>query len=305
MSEPMMKIRPFTIKRGGEQLLATLQDAMQRPLNDRYLPTRAGGRIRIDNLRKVDIASPKETLWLMNFARSREGHGPVKIPDNREKIEPIDYKEDERPGEEIAALFAPAVNCMLIHTVQHFSIGTIRDYINVVAGEPFFNLEVMIDDETHRKFQIAGDDIRKVNFALDTRLFTQVERKAGMAVGAALNMASASNAATVEVKLSASKGAPLDDVRNSIDEMLKAYQECQKDSKQKESGVKKLEVAVLDPDRRMEVMNLLAPLMQAEYAIPLDKNRRFPLRDRYNALQKAYAAWRKILRAARSRASGS
>ena len=296
MSTMPMKIRPFSITEGGERVLEVLQGVLQRDPVLRNLPTKAGGYVRIDNITKGNKAPAGETTWLMNFVRNREGHGPVKISRAQDAVKPIDYAEDESPGEEIAALLIPATNHLLVHVVQHFRIGTIRDYINMVVEAPLCNMEVVSDDETYRKF-VAAESVKKVAFGLDTRAFTSAEHRAGMSTGAVLDLANRANASIVEVKFSA-KG---DDVLNAdtveaAAEMLAAYQQCKQAATPSKSGVKKLEVAVLDPDQKMEVLNLLTPMLEREYNLPLDKGRRFPLHDRYEALQMAYAAWRTILR---------
>ena len=295
MAEPKMRIRPFSVKVGGERVAEVLQGAFRRDPSRRNKPTSAGEEIRIDDLREVE----EENLWLMNFVRTREAHGPVRV--SKTEVTPVPYDPGQSPGEETAVLFIPETNHMLVQMTGYFRVAAIRDYINMVAGEPFCDLEPLSDDAAYRKFR-AGGKAKRVMFALDTRFFTDTERKEGYSVKAAMQLARKNNASIVEIKMSAKGGQDLDDdVVQSVGEMLDAYQRCMRandseESEVKESGVKKLEVALLDPDRKMEVLNLLSPMMEAAYAIPLDKGRRFPLEDRYNALRGAYTMWRDILR---------
>ena len=130
MTTAKMKIRPFTITEGGHRVLGVLRDAKERDLDARYLPTKSGGRIRIDDLESKEMPGG-EQIWLMNFVRSREGHGPVKVSEEQDQVTPINYQEDERPGEEVAALFAPATNYMLVHITTHFRVAVIARYCQV------------------------------------------------------------------------------------------------------------------------------------------------------------------------------
>ena len=312
-----MKIRLFSAISGGERVMEFLRDANGRAMVDRNLPMENGGYIRIDHLE--EFTTPQgETLWLMNFVRSRESRGPLKV--SLENVEAISYDGDQSPGEEIAALFIPETSNMLIEMNNTFRIAKICQYANDYARRTdrdfLFDLEALSDDNAYRTFRTRGK-LKRVTFALATRNFTSAERDAGMALGGALQMGDKANASFVEVKLVARGNGYLnDEVVEDTEKMLNKFQEAlnpadifnQDEENAKtargtigardtaDSAVKKLKIAVLDVDRKMAVLDLIAPYLQVEYEISLDEGRRFPLPERYSALKSAYTVWRDTIR---------
>lgn len=284
-----MKIRLFSAERGGDEIPDVLEQARRRDLASRNETLDGGGYIRLDDIRR------EGGVWLMNFIRSRESHGPTRVSRAR-KPEKIPYDKDQSPGEEAAALYDADTRHMLVQQTGHFRVTPIRDYLNAVRGGPFCELAPVPDADAYIKFEHANE-ITKINFGLETQGLSHAHFKGNIFLEKALEMALAVEGLHVEVTVSNKRRKTLR--ANALDAARKLFGMIP-DREERDDGaedsVSKLQVGVLNPDQKTETLNLVLPVKEVEIPMDLDSGRVFPLAKRYDALRATYGTWKQMLR---------
>lgn len=284
-----MKIRLFSVEKGGDRMSEVLQQARQRELKQRNKTLDGGGYIRLDDI-QADGG-----LRTMNFIRSRESHGPSKVSRER-KTENIPYDKDQSPGEEAAALYDESTQHMLIQQSGHFRVTPIRDYLDLVNGTPFCELSPVPDEDAFIKFANAGE-ITRINFGLETQGLSSKHFRSNMALQRAMEMAQGLEGARVEVTISTKRGKTLAAAALDAAKILFGMiSDRDGQDVNADDSVSKLQVGVMNPDQKTETLNLVLPVKEAEVEIALDAGRVFPLQKRYDALKTTHASWKQFLR---------
>ena len=292
MTDPTMKIRLFSLEKGAERMTDVLEEARRRHFTRRNEAADAGGYIRLDDIRE------EKKLWMMNFIRSREAHGPVKVSRDR-RPEKIPYDKDQSPGEEAAALYDSDTRHMLIQQTGHFRMTPIRDYLNAVGGGPFCDLQPVPDEDAFVKFASANE-ITRINFGLETQGLASRHFRGNIPLQRALEMALGMEGARMEVTISTKRGKTLGaSALDAAKKLLGMIPDTESRADDAGDNVSKLQVGVLNPDQKTETLNLVLPVKEVEVPVGLDAGRVFPLLKRYDALRMTHASWKQLLRSRR------
>ena len=290
-----MKVRPFSVDKGADQLSVLLGELSQQ-LNtgQRSKTVESGVIVRADNIEKrPDETNPSEDVWLMNLVRQREAQGPVKFAPERD-VEPIDYAPDQSPGEDIAVLYSTDTKHMLIQQTAHFRTTPVRDYLNAVyseargrvRGEALFVLTPVPNQAEIGKFAVANK-IKMVHFKMDSRGIADADCDNNIALESSLRLRAGVDV-RMDIKISAvHQGDDLGDVYRGLVNTLHKY--AGKD-------VRFLKTRVTDPDEKTELINLVNPLVEASIPMNLDDGRVFPWDERYDELVKQYNQWKPMLK---------
>lgn len=244
--------------------------------------------VRIEHIEKSE-----DGMWLMDFVKLRDVHGPGKASMGS-PVQGFEFEEGEVFCEETAALYSPETNHIIIQ-YNHFGVrhSAIEEYFSsyVESENNIYGLKPKYDDEVDNKFR-NRKNIRKLKVGLDPRLLSQKDADAGTALSKAIEIGSESNGATIDITISAGvdKKRFLD--RESISGFISKVRGI---SEQKPDSIRHLEVGIVgDIDSKMQVLDLIAPRLSKIYQdIKLDSDKRWPRKERYNRLLKAYRSWEK------------
>lgn len=272
-----MKIYGFWLHQGAEDLPGLLKDMEQSSRGHRTINH---ADVRLEDIRR------KKGLWLMNFIRSQDGPSPVKYSRKR-KSEKIPYGPDQKPADDVVVLYAPKLECVLMQATAHFRATPIQDYLNAEHGGNILALTPIPNYAEFDKYALAKK-IKMAHFKLEPRGLTSADCDNNVALTQALGLALNMPDVRVEVKISSTKrGGDLGAVyRDAVDKL-----------KEKTGGeVSTVKVKIENPDRQLEMLNLVDPSMQMDIPLNLeDKWRVFPLEARYDALVQLYQTWKPTL----------
>lgn len=239
------------------------------------------------------IAKTADGLYLMNFVRLRFEHGPGRGSRNRKTVG-FNFRPGEGFGEETAALYDPATSHMLVQ-YNHFGVraGRIGEYLSLIDDNPDNQYELVprFDEEVERK--LARKQImRSFRFKTATRRVARADKTAGMSLTSAVSLGGGFGADMIEVKLIAGgkKTRSLD-----ISKVYQAIGWLQARLGVDESSVDALEVSGKDDaDTKSELLDLLGHRMKRDFTdLKLGADLRYPIDERWRALERAYNGWRK------------
>ena len=280
-----MKIRPFSIAvvpHNGQMGMLNVLEKIERILQDPKSwnarnQSLSAGYARIDHIER------KNQHWFMNFAKSRDGQGPVKMA-KTSPLQGFRYNRGETPGEETAAMYDQATHYMVIQQNHHgIKVGGIQEYINRIAGCDFMEMHPVLAEDIDRKLRQARS-AKTFCIKMDARGPTSLDHLAGISTGDALAM---SNAQDIELVFRTR-------MQTGLSESILAVARRTREAvtrNGKKSGISKLTVKTVSVDKTVELLDLMAPKMEKSYEILLDNERRIPLDERYKKLKQAFDFW--------------
>jgi hypothetical protein len=246
--------------------------------------------LRIEDVSKVG------GLWFFDFGKFREQHGPGKASKGS-PVTGFTFNKGEVFCEETSCLYIPKTKNLIVQYNHHGArVGKIQEYLNNYDPNNSYTFELLpkYDEGVERKFRNRAAT-KKIIFEIDPRFLSQADKVAGTALTQALELGSQSSGEKVELTISAgkTKGNFLSKFIDKTADTLKTK------AGQNPDGITKLRVGVLENlvDSRMEVLDLIAQRLVHEFDdIPIGGDLRFPRKDRYKALNRAYNGWKNILK---------
>lgn len=244
---------------------------------------------------RADYIEKKGRLWLLNFAKIRNSHGPGRIGRDSE-LKGFDFDEDEYFGEETAALFDIKYGYAIIqynhHGVKAAAISKYLSSYDTSLGI-FLTLLPKYDQDVERRFLNQGLT-KKLSFAIDVTKLNQQDRKKGKSLASALDFGEGKNADKIKIEISVSgrKSESLTKISNSI-KYLRGLVKSSKES------VTKLEVTGKESaDSLTEVLDLLGQRLFLEHNnLSVGADLRLPKSSRLSALLKSHKSWKDIIEA--------
>lgn len=244
---------------------------------------------------RIEDVTKKGDLWLFDFGKFREQHGPGKAS----KATPVtgfSFNNGEVFCEETACLYIPKSGHLIVQYNHHGArVGKIQDYLNSYDPNAIYTFELVpkYDESIERKFRNRAAT-KKIIFEIDPRFLSQADKVAGTALTHALDLGKLSHGEKVELVISAGKPK-----KNHLSQFIEKTAEIlKKKAGQNPDGITKLKVGVLESlDSRMEVLDLIAQRLVHEFGdIKVGPDLRFPQAERYKALNRAYNGWKNILK---------
>lgn len=247
-----------------------------------------GATIRIEDIKQ------KDGIWYIDFIKIRDTHGPGKGGKTK-AVEGFAFAKGETFCEETAILFIPATNHLLIQ-YNHYGVkySAIEEYFSQYdrAKNNVYELTAKYDADVERQFQ-SRKSIRKLELGIDPRHLTKDDKKKGTAVYDAIDVGDKSDAAHVEIAISAERSKK-GQLNNYIERTVAHLRRLQV---LKPNGVSKINATVVGIDEKIAVLDLIAQrLKRTLNDVPLGPDKRWPVGDRYKGLDKVRLGWKDILK---------
>jgi hypothetical protein len=247
-----------------------------------------GATIRIEDIKK------KNGMWYMDFIKIRDTHGPGKGSKTK-AVKGFTFTGDETFCEETAILFIPATHHLLVQ-YNHYGVkySAIEDYFSQYndAVNNVYELTTKYDADVERQFE-SRKLIRKLELAIDPRHLTKEDKKKGTAVYDAIDVGDKSDAAQVEISVSAGLGK-----KSQLNSYIeKTVEHLRRLHIIRPNGVSKINATVVGVDEKVAVLDLIAQRLKRTFKdIPVGPDKRWPVGDRYHGLDKARLGWKNILK---------
>ncbi|WP_418140606.1 hypothetical protein NUW46_15590 [Marinobacter sp. MA] len=285
-----LKVHAFGVKAFDGS--GALEDLLAQIKND-SLPARVRtvgyADIRVEDVRKVN------GLWFFDFGKFREQHGPGKAS-KATPVKGFTFSNGEVFCEETACVYIPKTKHLIVQYNHHGArVGKIQEYLNNYDPNNSYTFELLpkYDQTVERKFRNRAAT-KKIIFEIDPRFLSQADKVAGTALTQALELGNQSQGEKVELTISAGKPKS-----NYLSKFIdKTADTLKTKAGQNPDGITKLRVGVLENlDSRMEVLDLIAQRLIHQFDdIPIGSDLRFPRKERYKALHRAYKGWKNILK---------
>lgn len=299
-----MNVRLYVAKVGGMQVARALQNAAERPIERRNMGT-ANRYIRLEH------AEERDGMYLADFVNCMTT-SPVRVNWGTE-VDPLRYGPGQWPGNEVAMLFVPDTNHILVQAGR-VSVNQISNYIRWVGGnraslviEPVPNKKVL------KQFKRAKQKrVKKLVLSVDPEMLAEDERvKRNRSVTGMVASGLRINAGRINVEYIEPKGvSPIglaadatDFVNTVADAFWRRPREDSQELLRQESkdrdgilhGVSKAQVH-FDADQQSEVLDLLKLLIEKEFPLQMDETeKRCQRAERFRVLLKAHEHWQSLL----------
>lgn len=247
------------------------------------------------NYRVETILQDESGLWLVDFGKFRDEHGPGAAALDT-PIRGFEFEEDEVFCEETAFLYDPNSKHAVIQ-YNHYGAraGSIQEYFSLFSQDDTNIYEFMpkYDDDVNRRF-LARKETKRLTFAIDPRFLSKADRQAGTALAQAIDIGDESNGTRIELTITAGR----EQSRFLSKFVDRTAVSLKKIFDQNPDAIQKLEVGILPSlESKMEILDLLAQrLLLRFHDIPVGTDLRFPQESRFKALRRAHNAWQSKLR---------
>jgi len=247
------------------------------------------------NIRIEDITLSDEGFYYIDMVMFRDQHGPGR-GDHSSPVIGFTFQTGESFCEQTACLYDPKTRYLTLQYNHHGvrSMATQNYFNEYLTSSPDYQFELMpkYDDDTMRRFNNKVLT-KSLNFTVDTRFMSASDRKANQSLSNALKIGDVSGGDKITIKISAglSKKKSLTQSAITLIKQLKSKLDDDPDA------VTKLKVGVKENiDGKTEVLDLIGHRLFVEFThLKPGKDLRFAQQDRYDALEKAYIGWKKLL----------
>lgn len=290
MKHEYMNIHAFKVNAGQNK--GSLEDLLKIIEQDK-LDTRIReigfSKIRVDEV-KFDR---KLNVWFIDIGKFRSNHGPGKASKDT-AAQGFQFKKGEEFIEEAACLYDPIKKYIVIQYNHHGArAGVIQDYFCAYdhKGGYVFDLQPKYDESIEKKF-LQRTATKQVQFKIAPRLLNNNDRKAGTALGSALDIGADSDSEFIELTISAGR-TKKSKLTKYIDNTIGHLRTL---AKRNPDSVDQLKVRVMNLDAKTEVLDLVSHRLKYTVSnMTTGADLRFPRPERYKALLRAYSSWKHII----------
>ena len=291
-SETHVNINLFkvnAITNNAPKLSSVIENINSLPLEQRIRPLK-GRDYRLEKFKKGNSfywSQNDPDLIFFSMTNFREGHGPGKAG-VATPIEGLDYGDEGFPTEDTAILYDPKTSFML---VQFSQIGprhsTIQNYLNDHSGGDNYLLEITMEQDFVARYQ-KQDDITKIEAKLDLGTISDDDVRGDRAAESAFLLGEQLGGATVSIVVSSprSKSGVLKNAKQFINKVLNI-------NSQKDGALTSLKSKGDVDGEGVQLIDLLGGKLSERVSVPISrKSWRIDIDERWNALYKAYNAWK-------------
>lgn len=286
MDQAIVHIHLFKVSNttaNGRSLEAMIDAVELDSLQDRIRTVGATG-VRLDVIQKLPPEGKTPRLWLLDFTRLRDTHGPGKAKRST-LVEDLDIASDEFFGEESAALYVPDHGYLLVQ-YNHFGVRpkAIEAYFSeYLEGEVnVYEFNVVLDADAEQRFK-NQKYLKRFEIGVDVTQLTAEDRNNGNALGAMADAAADLNATRMKVVISVGH-----DRERNLTGAKKLLQRFMRGN----GAVISAEVSGREtPDGQVEVVDLINEKLVAWERIKPGEGRRLAVEDRFKALRRTYGKW--------------
>lgn len=249
-----------------------------------------GVEARLESLQKTN------GYYLLDFARLRHEHGPGRAS-RKDPVKGFGLSAGECFGEETAALYVPKRRHLLVQYNHHgVRSGRLAQYLSMIDDKPDneYSFELRYDEAVEQKLQ-RKKIIRSLHFKVLSAGLPSVDDASNLSVTSAVkSIGKEFGAETLDITISAGVGRKTSLAPKSVQEALKWLGN--------RLGVDAESVSAIDvtgkddPDTKSELLHLLGHRLKVEFNdLKLDSDLRYPVDQRWYALERAYHTWKKTL----------
>lgn len=266
----------------GRSLEAMIDAIELDPLQDRIRTVGATG-VRLDVIEKLSADGKTPRLWLLDFTRLRDTHGPGKAKRNT-LVEDLDIAADEFFGEESAALYVPDHGCLLVQ-YNHFGVrpkAMETFFSEYLEGEVnVYEFNVVLDADAEQRFK-NQKYLKRFEIGVDVTQLSADDRKNGNALGAMADAAAELDATRMKIVIS---------VGHDRERNLKGAKKLLRWLQGNGSVISAVVAGRETPDGQVEVVDLINEKLVCSENIKPGEGRRLAVEDRFKALRRAYGKW--------------
>lgn len=240
----------------------------------------AGVDLRVEDIRKTDSGD----LWLMDFVLMRY-EGPAKVAHQRPASD-WDLEEDDRFGEETAALFDPSAQSLYVQ-FNHRGVRAARmvDYFSKYSPShnDAFDPHVEYEDGLDARLERLSS-IRKLNVGVATDAISDANKDNDLALShaAAIHRELGGNFVEITVQARYVRHGGLSNKARELLKRLKGHVDKGDDQ------VKRLKVKGFDDEREVsDELDLISERKSSTFEASAGDGRRLTRDQRYRGLQRA------------------
>lgn len=287
-----MTIYPFIVSKdnNSESFQSILLDLMEEEQGRKNKSCMGTDFMRIQEIERRTIGSDNREVFLMDFIRIRMTHGPAKGGLDT-PIVGFELRNDEGFCEESGALYVPSFNLFVVQ-YNHAGIKSNRmiEYISDFYHDrrTSFQINPVIRNDIRERLR-SKEIITKLELKMRPSMITDEDRRNNISVALAAQSAEAAEAAYVSIILGSERRGELNNgvlkrtarwVLEKILEKPEAIEKACIDGKESEQ----------DPAETLDLLNYRI-YTKAEIQPGIDK--RFPRKDRWNALVRSFQEWKR------------
>lgn len=256
------------------------QDLVQRNRD------RTGGSMRLEQIEK------REDLWLCDFLKIRTDHGPSKAGENV-PAQGFELGPRDGFGEETALLWNTANDwCVLQYNHYGSRATSIAEYLaHYDHAEPVaLSFSPKIDDEIHAKI-LHKKLVNKISFSIAPKAVSDADYDCGAGLGAATKMLKGSDADYIEITLTAHRKNRLGLTLPNFMKWIEHIRHGADDSPIGSAHA----IARENENDKAEILDLLHNRIIAVADILPGVDKRYSMKDRFDAINVAHNAWNHLM----------
>ena len=281
-----MKMELYKLdKPSGFDLKARINHIMRQEIIRRNRE-RTGGVMRLEQVEK------RGNLWLCDFVKIRTDHGPSKAGENA-PAQGFELGPNDGFGEETALLWN-TTNDWCVMQYNHYGSRSkaIAEYLALYIHTDPVELHFLpkIDDDIQAKIH-HKKLVNKISVSLSPKDISDADYDYGASLGAASKILKSSNADHIEIILSARRknrlGFTLPDFMGWLDRIR---------GNADHSPVGAAHATAREnEDDAPEVLDLLHNRIVTEEDILPGADKRYPIKDRFDAIHRAHDGWTNLM----------
>ena len=291
MDTPTIKIHAFFVDFFGD---SNLQQVVGE-LNSLNFAGRSR-KINEVQIQLQGLESLNGGLWVGDFVNLRSRGSPG-IASDRDAIRPVDYAQNEFPGEETAVLFDPSTSHILVQYNHHgVKRSAIELYLNFdLPANGGCTITPVTDLELINSLTDQTSVVKKLSLSIAPQSFVNNESaERGLGLQEVIDFGNRFHGVSVRIEISAPKrDGGL--ARSKVSELFRRIMNQSDGQEQLANGrVKSAKCIVEEPDEGEKVLDLTGGRMRVSENVSMGDGRRLDRQSRYRALFRAYQQWREI-----------
>jgi len=255
-------------------------------------PLEARNRKRGADFIRLETHEQRGNLWLCDFVRLRMDHGPSKAGLSQ-PAQGFDLDTDQGFGEETAFLWDSSNDWCVVQYNHHGVRPTaIAEYLSLFIHTDPVALELMpkLDDKIHAKLR-AKKLVTKVTLSVAPKELSDDDFDLGGGLGTAAKALKRSDAEHIEITISAPARRGLDFSLTEFAGWLKRLGGASEDSPVSAARATARETPADAP----EVLDLLKHRITTEAEMTPGVDKRYPIKDRWDAVHRAHTSWKHLM----------
>lgn len=249
-------------------------------------------RMRGKGLMRMETCLKRGKLFLMDFVKIRMDHGPAKAGEGL-PVTGFELETNEGFGEETALLWDSSNDwCILQYNHYGVRASAIAEYFSLYVHDAPVNLILhpKIDDNIHSKIR-AKRLVNKLSFSVAAKEISDADYDNGASLGSATKILKRTDADHIEITITARRKSRLDVDLPDFAKWLMHLGGSSEGSPVSSAHATARE----DDDSKQEVLDLLHHRIVTEEDILPGIDKRYSMKDRFDALHRAHGAWKHLM----------